>query len=166
MIIGQRPSTGARRLCTRLECQGRQRTDVRTCTGTNGQTEATRTHCDGLRLKPLLSLSLSLTLRSPCSSFLLLVRSSGTVQAIAIHRHASSLIFQPVALLLSPSALASSHFSRCLLPSLLPSSRSTPSSAPSNFTLSYACLSLTPANPPYPPRGRCFINNKANARGG
>lgn len=48
MIIGQRPSTGARRLCTRLECQGRQRTDVRTCTGTDGQTEATRTHCNGL----------------------------------------------------------------------------------------------------------------------
>lgn len=62
MIIGQRPSTGARRLCTRLECQGRQRTDVRTCTGTNGQTEATRTYCDGLLHRPALFPSPSLTL--------------------------------------------------------------------------------------------------------
>lgn len=103
MIIGQRPSTGARRLCTRLECQGRQRTDVRTCTGTNGQTEATRTYCDGLLHRPALFPSLSLILLPflsssplpPLSAFLLLlVHSSGTLQAIAIHRHVSSLIFQ------------------------------------------------------------------------
>lgn len=69
MIIGQRPSTGARRLYTRLECQGRQRTDVRTCTGTNGQTEATRTHCDGLLHRPMLSFFLFLFLHSfPSSS--------------------------------------------------------------------------------------------------
>lgn len=121
MIIGQRPSTGARRLCTRLECQGRQRTDVRTCTGTNGQTEATRTYCDGLLHRPALFPSLSLTLfpflssspLPPLSAFLLLlVHSSGTLQAIAIHRHVSSLIFQARC---SASSLPLLFFSSSLL---------------------------------------------------
>lgn len=126
-----------------MECQGRQRTDVRTCAGTNGQTEATRTHCDGLRRRPALfpsrfswyspghchspctSLVSHFPSRGPASALLLsLVPRPGSNSFLASLRPSESLLFVS-------SALRSLTLSFFFLPSFLsPPPRPSPSLRP------------------------------------